>query len=158
MVTVRVVTGLCLAVGVGCAEAPPVLAPVQPQVIGSGLLIDLSPANRPALVGALDFDLLAAGAGKACVDRGSLKHYWVAMDDLSKISPDPLTTQAIAAAVTDAVARLEDVDAILLTRVFTDSRGPDQVCATIVGRGVRLTKAEKPVDPTLAPTATRAHE
>lgn len=134
------------------------LAPVQPQVIGSGLLIDLNPANRPALVGALDFDLLAAGAGKACVDRGSLKHYWVAMDNIAKISSDALTTQAIAAAVTDAVVRLEDIDAILLTRVFTESRGPDQVCATIVGRGVRLTKAEKAVDPTLTSTAPRAHE
>lgn len=124
----------------GCAtERVPYVAP--PEVNGAAMLIDLSPSNRPAMVGALDFELLAAGVGKACVDRGSSKQYWIGMTELAKLTGDSLTRQAIAAATTDALGRLDDIDAILLTRVVTESKGPDRICATIVGRGVHLTKA-----------------
>ena len=70
------------------------------------------------------------------------------MADVAKLSTDPLTQQAIAAAVMDAVARLDDTDAILMTRVVTESKGSDRICATVVGRGVRLTKAERPTGST----------
>ncbi|MEO8846134.1 MAG: hypothetical protein ABI591_24820 [Kofleriaceae bacterium] len=66
------------------------------------------------------------------------------MADVAKLSSDPLTQQAIAAAVMDAVARLDDTDAILMTRVVTESKGSDRICATVVGRGIRLTKALGP--------------
>jgi len=50
------------------------------------------------------------------------------MADVAKLSTDPLTQQAIAAAVMDAVARLDDTDAILMTRVVTESKGSDRIC------------------------------
>lgn len=112
------------------------------EVNGSSLLVDLSPANRPQLVGALDFDLLGMGSASACATRDSGVSYWVGISSLERISPDSLTRQAIAAAVMDAVQRLdEDVDTILLTSVVTQAKGADKVCATVVGRGVRLVKA-----------------
>jgi len=119
-------------------EAPP--APAEPAVSGAGLLINVAPSNRPALVGNLDFELLGAGSGKACVFRGSPTRYWLKMDDLT-LPTDALTKQAIAAAMTDAISRLDDVDTILLTRVVTEGKGPDHVCATVTGRGVRFIKA-----------------
>ena len=111
------------------------------QVSGAGVFLDFAPANRPALVGALDFDLLAAGTGSACVQRNSGKSFWVSFPAVAELEVDELTRDAIAAAVMDAVSRLEDVDGILLTRIVTEGRGTDRVCAKIVGRGVRLKKA-----------------
>jgi hypothetical protein len=139
--TAMVILHVTLVMSDGCATEP-VQRMTTPEVNGGGMLIDLAPANRPRMVGALDFELLAGGVGKACVDRGSVKQYWVGMADLAKLSSDELTRQAIAAAAADALGRLDDTDSILLTRVVTESKGPDRICATIVGRGVRLTKAQ----------------
>lgn len=148
MVSVRVLLFFWYAAEIGCT--PPPVAPVaHAEISGAGLLLDLSPTNRPSLVGNLDFDLLPSGAGTACVARDSHKQYWVGVTELAKIASDPLTRQAIAAAVTDAVSRFEDTDAVLLTSVVTESHGPNQVCATVVGRGFRLTKG--------APTALASH-
>src|SRR6185369_17339349 len=98
----------------------------------------LTPTNRPVLVGNLDFELLPQGSGMACANRSGGKQYWVGMADVAKVSSDWLTRQAIAAAVGDAVARLENVDSVMLTSVVTEAKGPDRVCATITGRGVRF--------------------
>jgi len=127
------------ASAVACVpEAPP--TPAAPSVSGAGLLVNVAPTNRPTLVGNFDFELLGAGSGKACVDRNSATHYWLRMEDLT-LPADALTKQAVAAAMADAISRLDDVDTILLTRVVTEGKGPDRVCATITGRGVRLIKA-----------------
>jgi hypothetical protein len=136
------VTGLLFAYA--CVQAANVR-----ELDGAGLFIDVTPANRPALVGKLDFDLIPAGSGKACVDRYGTKQYWVGMDSVAKLSPDEFTRQAIAAAMQDAVSRLDDVDSILLTRVVTESKGPDRMCATITGRGVRFTKATTSATPSV---------
>ena len=126
----------------GCVPSPEPQAPVRPPAVsGTSLLIDLTPTNRPKLVGNLDFELLPKGSGFACVTRGSGKEYWVGMAEIASISSDWLTSQAIAAAVTDAVSRLEDVDSILLTSIVTEAKGAGRVCATISGRGVRLMKS-----------------
>jgi hypothetical protein len=125
-------------------EAPP--PPVTPAISGAGLLINVAPSNRPALVGNLDFELLGAGSGKACVARGSETRYWLKMDDLT-LPTDALTKQAIAAAMTDAISRLDDVDTILVTRIVTEGKGPDHVCATVTGRGVRFIKAGRSSEP-----------
>ena len=145
---------LCFTAQAACALTPHA-EPVSRQPNGAAVLLDLTPANRPALVGALDFDLLDAETGAACADRGSAKTYWVSIAELATVSSDSLTRQAIAAAVTDAVSRLDDIDGILLTRVVTESRGPDRVCAKIVGRGVRLTKAHQEASPGRSP---QSHE
>ena len=139
---------LSIAVGVAASCVPPPPPPRAPiAVSGGSLLVDFNPVNRPALVGTLDFELLAGGKAKACADRGSASSFWVGMADLEKISRDPLTRQAIAAALTDAITRLDDVDAILLTSVVTEAKGPDRVCATVAGRGIRLTKAPTAASP-----------
>lgn len=104
----------------------------------------MNPANRPGLVGSYDFDLLGQGVGKGCVTRGLDAVYWVGMNDVASLSDDPLTRQAIAAAMLDAVERLEDADSILLTSVFTESKESGrQVCATVAGRGIRIKKADE---------------
>jgi hypothetical protein len=130
-----------------------VVACTQPAPSGSSLLLDLSPGTRPAVVGAYDFELLGSGTGRACATRDDATRYWVGLPELDRISRDPLTRQAIAAAAFDAITRLEDVDSIVVTRVTTEAKGPDQVCASIVGRGVRLRKAGSASEPTVTPPA-----
>ena len=124
----------------GCAPAP---VPTS----GSTLFVNVRPTNAPPLLGAYDFELLGAGAGKACATRDSGTVYWVGLNELSRLSSDELTRQAIAAAALDAISRLDDADTILLTRVVTQAKGPDYICATVVGRGIRFTKAAPPKAP-----------
>jgi hypothetical protein len=137
----------CLAVIAGC-HAPPA---AQPRPIktnnGGALLISMQPANKPRLDGAYDFELLAQGAGKACVKRTTTIFFWIGMNDLSQLAPDPLTQQAIAAAAYDAITHLEGADTIMLTAVTADSDDETQTCATVYGRGVRFTKRTDPVPP-----------
>ena len=64
------------------------------------------------------------------------------MTQLAKLTSDELTRQAIAAATTDALAQLADVAAILLTRVETERKGPNRICASAVGWSGHLTKAQ----------------
>jgi hypothetical protein len=132
-------------------------APAPRQVSGSTMLVDLAPHGSPPVVGAYDFELLGSGAGKACVSRDDRATYWVGLADLDRMSDDPLTRQAIAAAALDAISRLEDVDSIVITRITTEAKGDDKVCATLVGRGVRLLKAEPATTPsTTTPTPPAA--
>lgn len=114
----------------------------RPESTGSSLVIDLSPKGRPSLVGNFGFELLDEVSGKTCVTSAmrSEVRYWVGMPALDKLAPDLLTQQAIASAVHDAIARLEDADSLVVTRFVTESQGPDKICATVFGRGVRLTK------------------
>jgi len=129
---------------VGCwnpAEPPP-----KPRLAGGALLLNLQPTNRPSIVGSYSFELLGQGTGKSCVTRGDDTIYWSGMTDLAELSSDRLTQQAIAAAMHDALTRLE-ADTILVTHVVTTSRTPDRVCANLVGRGVRLFKSPSKAEP-----------
>ncbi len=112
------------------------------EISGSSLFVDLAPHGSPGVIGAYDFELLGSGAGKACVTRGDHVTYWVGLADLDRMSDDELTRQAIAAAALDAISRLDDVDTIVITRVTAEAKSEDVVCATLVGRGVRLLKAK----------------
>jgi hypothetical protein len=125
------------------------------ELSGSSLFVDLAPRGSPPVIGAYDFELLGSGAGKACATRGDHVTYWVGLADLDRMSDDELTRQAIAAAALDAISRLDDVDSIVITRVTAEAKTEDVVCATLVGRGVRLLKAkshhvEEPPPPTHA--------
>jgi hypothetical protein len=132
-----------------CAcDPPPPRRPVVPERSGASLLLNLSPANRPEVRGSYDFELLEAVGGKTCISRSNRTSvYWVGLQDLSQMHPDPLTQQAIAAAAYDAISRLEDADSIVLTRVVAEGQGSDRVCANVYGRGVRLIKAGEPAKP-----------
>ena len=132
-----VVSG-CLAL-VACQPPPVRRAP--PETSGSSLLLDLAPATRPAMVGAYDFQLLAAVRGRTCISRGNRTSvYWVGLQDLAQIHSDRLTQQAIAAAAFDAISGLQRADSLVITRVVAEGQGSDRVCATVHGRGVRLIK------------------
>lgn len=48
---------------------------------------------------------------------------------------------ATSAALIDALDNLSAVDSIVVTRVITEKKGDDEICASVYGRGVRLTKA-----------------
>lgn len=131
-----------------CAVAPPEpekprRAP-RPHVSGGSLLLNMQPVNRPNLVGSYDFELLEEGAGKRCIKRSDVTVYWTGILDVDALAPDVLSRQAIAAAAHDAIQRLDGADSILLTRVVTVSEGPDERCATVIGRGIRLVKARPP--------------
>ena len=141
---------IIILVGFAACRPPPPAEP-EPERSGSTLLLDFRPVTRPPMVGAFDFKLLGGGVGKACVVRGTTTQaYWVGMDELAKLDSDRLTQQAIAAAAHDAISRLEDADSIVITRVVTEGKGSDKVCASIYGRGVQLTKAAEPT-PTVQP-------
>ena len=93
------------------------------------------------MVGAYDFQLLAAVRGRTCISRGNRTSvYWVGLQDLAQIHPDRLTQQAIAAAAFDAISRLRRADSLVITRVVAEGQGSDRICATVHGRGVRLIK------------------
>lgn len=96
------------------------------------------------LEGAYDFELLDEIGGKACAEEGDRMQYWIGLNDLDGLAHDPLTKQAIAAAALDAIGRLDDADTILITRVVADGKNGVRVCASVIGRAVRLTKAAPP--------------
>ena len=73
-----------------------------------------------------------------------------------KMPGDPLTRQAIAVAAGHLV-EFAEADTLVLTRVVTEAKGSDEVCATVFGHGLVLKKAEHvdaaPVKPAEPPTA-----
>ena len=129
----------------GCAHDPQPQAP-RPETTGGALVLDLAPSNRPPIYGGYGFELLDEVSGKTCVTSAmrSTIRYWFGMPDLTKLTSDRLTQQAIASAAHDAISRLEDADTIVITRFVTESQGPDKICATVFGRAVRLTKEGAP--------------
>ena len=116
---------------------------------GNASLIDFQPKNAPSLSGDYDFELLEQVQGTRCLRRNelSVERYWLMFSGLENTASDPLTKQVIAAAAYDAMSHLEDADTIVVTRVVAKGTGPDKVCATVYGRGVRLTKKAIPPDP-----------
>jgi hypothetical protein len=112
-------------------------------VIGGSSMLNMMPATPPEFVGHYDFDLLDAVQGTACAQRSEnpRRGYWIAELPFAKTLPrDSLTTGAIASATIDAIGKNPQADTILLTRVVTQGK-PDEVCAFVVGRAVRLKKA-----------------
>ena len=123
------------------------------EVSGSSLVLDMNP-RAPHFEGSYDFDLLASVAGKSCVSRSNTSStYWVGMVNLKAMAKDDLTREAIAAAAYDAISRLSDADSIVVTRVVTEGKGIQRVCATVYGRGVRLKKGRR-----ITPSATDDRE
>jgi hypothetical protein len=129
----------------------------RPEVHGSSLPLNMQPARPPRFAGAYDFDLLDAVQGHACITRsddagGPPTVYWFAGAELGRAS-DPLTNQAIGAAAFDAVKDSPGADSLVITRVLSEGHGPNKVCATVYGRGIKLRKADAP-----APQERRSDE
>jgi hypothetical protein len=101
---------------------------------------------------AYEFELAGTGVGRACATRGDRTTYWVGLADLDQMSSDPLVRQAIAAAALDAMTQLDGVDTLVITRVTTEATSADVVCASLVGRGVRL-RSSVPIARRAAPAA-----
>jgi hypothetical protein len=125
----------------------------KPEMSGSAMPLNMTPL-RPTFAGAYDFRLLGTVHGESCVTRENMEIsvYWVALNDLEKMSGDQLTRRAIAAASFQAIKGLDTIDALVVTRVVAEGHGPDKVCATVWGRAVQLTKYEGP--PPAAAAAT----
>lgn len=138
----RSMMALGLLVGVGACEPPPAVARPEPppERTGSLMLLDLRPRNGPSLDGSVGFELLDQIVGKTCVKRGDATTYWFGFGDLSRVGPDPLTHQAVAAAAFDAISNIQDADSFILTYVLAQAKGPDKICAEVHGRAVRLVK------------------
>jgi hypothetical protein len=119
--------------------------------------VDATPHVSSPALSAYEFELAGTGAGRACATRGDRISYWVGLADLDQMSSDPLVRQAIAAAALDAMSQLDGVDTLVITRVTTEATSADVVCASLVGRGVRLRSsapvAQRP-DPTPPAPAT----
>jgi hypothetical protein len=118
------------------------------STLTGGAMLNVQPTRRPAMVGDLDFDLMGSVRGEACVRKadasGVDREYWIGVLPFEGTPPrDPLTLGAIAAASTDATERVKGADTILVTRVLTEGKSPDEVCAYVYGRAVRLKKAIK---------------
>lgn len=117
----------------------------KPEMSGSAMPLNMTPIP-PRFAGAYDFRLLGTVHGESCVSRENMEVsvYWVALNDLEKMSGDQLTRRAIAAASFQAIKGLDTIDALVVTRVVAEGHGPDKVCATVWGRAVQLTKYEGP--------------
>lgn len=113
--------------------------------LSGGAMLNVQPTASPSIVGNYDFDLLDPVRGKACVRTtvsGSPQEYWMGILPFQgKLPGDALTIGAIAAASTDAIDQIAGADTILLTRVITEGKSSDEVCAYVYGRAVRLKKA-----------------
>lgn len=136
-----------IAMASACAEArlPKIEEPApDPERSGASSNIDFQPKNSPSLAGSYDFELLDQVQGTRCLRRNELDvtQYWSMMSGMEKLSDDRLTQQTVAAAAHDALSHLEDADTIVVTRVIATGSGSNKVCATVYGRGVRLTKSE----------------
>jgi hypothetical protein len=107
------------------------------------------------MAGTYDFELLGNVVGNGCAEAGSDLSLSAAV--LGVHLGSGLVGQAEAAAVFDALSKLQGADTVVITRTLTDGDTSSRVCATIYGRAVRLTKG-----PTIAPampsTATKAEE
>jgi hypothetical protein len=108
---------------------------------GSALMLNMQPAP-PTFASRYDFDLVERALGEACVSRGWATNYWVGGAAFEKAPTDPLTQQAIAAAIFNVMSKHSNADSYVTTRAITKSNGSDQVCATVWGYLVRLSKAE----------------
>ena len=138
----REVVVLGIAMGwLGC-EPPrrPERPEPPPEHTGGLMLLDLKPRNGPPLEGSVGFELLEAIVGKSCAERGDATVYWFGFGDLSRVGPDGLTRQAVAAAAFDAISNLQDADSLVVTYVLAQAKGPNKVCAEVHGRAVRLVK------------------
>jgi hypothetical protein len=137
---------LCLIVAIaGCGKS---------STIGGGAMLNMMPLAPPQFVGHYDFDLLEAVQGTACVQRSEnpVRAYWIAEVPFAKSLPrDALTTGAITAASVDAIGKNPQADTILVTRVVTQGKTPDEVCAYVFGRAVKLKKAAPGLVPNPAP-------
>jgi hypothetical protein len=123
----------------------------RPELSGSALLLNMQPPP-PRFAGSYDFDLLDTVQGRACATRSTSTseasiYYWFVGADLEKLSPGALTSQSIGAAAFEALKNSPDADSIVVTRVVAEGHGPDKVCATIYGRGIKLRKAGEPSTP-----------
>jgi hypothetical protein len=128
-----------LVTAVGCARAP--------QHVGNGIL-NVQP-DRPVFAGQLDFELLPSARGTACSKvhsgyavasgRGDVMLYW---SDLPIAGSAPTQVRGlVAAASLDALEKMPNADTMIVTRVMTEAKGPDETCAYVYGRGIRLKKA-----------------
>jgi hypothetical protein len=132
----------------GCATVPAsvVEEPPEPERSGTASLVDFQPKNSPSIVGDYGFELLDEVQGTRCMRRAELGRveYWLMFSGMEKISKDGFTRQVVVAAAYDALSHLEDADTIVVTRAVATGDGPDRICATVHGRGVRLIKHEPP--------------
>jgi hypothetical protein len=128
-----------------CFLIPALIACGEPRHIGSTML-DVQP-RRPTFAGQFDFDLLGQVRGTACLKKSSGFDddkiiYWLASPAFKDIPND--SRGPIAAAALNAIDNLAGADTIVVTRVVTEPKGNDEVCAYVYGRGIRLTKAVSP--------------
>jgi hypothetical protein len=133
-----VVLGASIALAAaGCGSHP---------VQGSGLLLNVQP-TPPAFAGAYDFDLLGPARGTACLKKqdrqlgGTKIIYWVSGAAFEKLPGGSLASNAIAAAAFKVIDE-SNADSVVMTRVIVESKGEDEVCATLYGRAIRLKKAK----------------
>lgn len=128
---------------IGCA---PVEKTREAPTVSGGAMLNVQPIASPGFIGNYDFDLLDPVRGKACVranSSGPPREYWMAALPFQGKPPgDTVTVGAIAAASTDAIDQIAGADTILLTRVITEGKSSDEVCAYVYGRAVRLKKAQ----------------
>ncbi|HET9626341.1 MAG TPA: hypothetical protein VFP84_33500 [Kofleriaceae bacterium] len=127
------------------------------EISGGALPINMQP-ERPRFVTGYDFDLLDDVRGQACAVKsyGATKTTtWFVGANLEHLAGDSLTSAAIGEAALDAIKDHPEADSLLVTRVMTTGHGSEKVCATVVGRMVRIKKAassskeptEPPADP-----------
>jgi hypothetical protein len=126
-----------------CVVASTACAPLS--TVSGGAMLNVQPTSQIPIVGSYDFDLLDSVRGQACVRSaaasGKPKEYWIGMLPFMGTPPkDSLTVGAIAAASTDAIDKIAGADTLVLTRVVTEGKSPDEVCAYVYGRAVRLKK------------------
>lgn len=67
-------------------------------------------------------------------------HHWVLGVAFDKMPGDALTREAVATAASHMID-LTDADTLVVTHVTTESKGSDEICATVYARAVVLKKA-----------------
>jgi hypothetical protein len=129
------------------------------QHVGSTML-DMQP-TRPTFAGQLDFDLLERVRGMACAKSddsfrsGPSVVYWMGEPSMPEV--EPAVRGIVAAAALDALERT-GADTLMITRIITEAKNDEELCAYVYARAVKLKKAEPSIKPEVQPEAPVAPE
>ena len=107
------------------------------------MLLNMQPAP-PMFVRGFDFEFVGPVRGYACgkVEPSfalSGSAIWLMAAGLENIPVNATTRRVIGEAALAAVEQLAKADTIVVTRVVTTTPSKSEVCATVVGRAVRVT-------------------
>jgi hypothetical protein len=148
------------------------VACTPPPKNGGTAYLNMQPPAPPGFGEQYGFELLERVTGQACFGGGRVRvgtpsnlsvatAYWLGSEDVMRGVQDPITKEAIAAAVAKAASKILDLggDSLVVTMVTSEPGEDNSVCATVRGRAVTLTsRSSHTSQPPESPSEDRPRE